>query len=156
MHLTNKINEFLSLIQEANKIVILTGAGISTDSGIPDYRSPGSGAWEKYDSSIVSIPGFLRDPSQYYEYALEMYPIRAGAKPNVAHLLLAKLEKAGLIEGVITQNVDGLHLMAGNTNVHELHGSIRQASCLHCGQIYMMDDIITSLVDTLFRENLLI
>ena len=143
MSLDDQIKQLSQLILKNKNAIVFTGAGISTESGIPDYRSPGSGAWEKYDSSIVSIPGFLRDPSQYYEYALEMYPTRAGAKPNVAHLLLAKLEKAGLIEGVITQNVDGLHLMAGNTNVHELHGSIRQASCLQCGQIYMMDDIIS-------------
>ena len=71
-----------------------------------------------------------------------MYPIRAGAKPNAAHNILAKMERAGLIEGVITQNVDGLHLEAGNKNVHELHGSIRQASCLECGQVFFMDDII--------------
>tara|TARA_B100001996_G_scaffold137738_1_gene104794 strand:- start:312 stop:1082 length:771 start_codon:yes stop_codon:yes gene_type:complete len=142
MSLEEKIKSLSSLILEHKNAIVFTGAGISTDSGIPDYRTPGSGAWEKYDSSIVSIPGFLNDPTQYYNYALEMYPIRAGAKPNAAHLLLAKMEKAGLINGVITQNVDGLHLAAGSTNVHELHGSIRQASCLECGQVYLMDEII--------------
>ena len=142
MSLDSKINELSELILKHRSAIVFTGAGISTESGIPDYRSPGSGVWEKYDSSIVSIPGFLRDPSQYYEYALEMYPIRSGAKPNNSHLLMAKLEKNKLIEGVITQNVDGLRLAAGSINVHELHGSIRQASCLNCGQIYMMDEII--------------
>ena len=138
----DKVEQLASLILKHKNSIVFTGAGISTESGIPDYRSPGSGAWEKYDSSIVSIPGFLKDPTQYYNYALEMYPIRANAKPNSAHLLLAKMEKAGLINGVITQNVDGLHLTAGNINVHELHGSIRQSSCLECGQVFPMDDII--------------
>lgn len=142
MSLEQKIEELCNLILKHRNAIVFTGAGISTESGIPDYRSPGSGAWEKYDSSIVSIPGFLQDPTQYYDYALEMYPIRANAKPNAAHIVLAKMEKAGLIQGVITQNVDGLHLTAGNVNVHELHGSIRQASCLECGQVSMMDEII--------------
>ena len=142
MSLDSQIKQLKELILTHKSGVAFTGAGISTDSGIPDYRSPGSGAWEKYDSSIVSIPGFLKDPTQYYDYALEMYPIRAGAKPNNAHFLLAKLEEKGLIEGVITQNVDGLHLEAGSSNVNELHGSIRTASCLECGQFFQMNDVI--------------
>ena len=93
MSLDSQIKQLKELILTHKSAVAFTGAGISTDSGIPDYRSPGSGAWEKYDSSIVSIPGFLKDPTQYYDYALEMYPIRAGAKPNNAHFLLAKLEE---------------------------------------------------------------
>ena len=147
MTLNSQIEQLKELIIKHKSAVAFTGAGISTESGIPDYRSPGSGAWEKYDSSIVSIPGFLKDPTQYYDYALEMYPIRAGAKPNNAHILLAKLEKVGLIQGVITQNVDGLHLEAGSSNVNELHGSIRTASCLQCGQFFQMDEIINRVKD---------
>ena len=142
MTTVQKIDQLASMIKEHKNAVAFSGAGISTDSGIPDYRTPGSGAWTKYDSSIVSIPGFLNDPTQYYEYAMEMYPIRRSAKPNKAHLLLAKLEKEGLINGVITQNVDGLHLEAGSRTVHELHGSTRRASCLQCGQLYSMDEIM--------------
>ena len=92
MSLEQKIKELSNLILKHKNAIVFTGAGISTESGIPDYRSPGSGAWEKYDSSIVSIPGFLQDPTQYYDYALEMYPIRANAKPNAAHIILAKME----------------------------------------------------------------
>ena len=143
MTLEEQVLQLKDLILKHKNAVVFTGAGISTDSGIPDYRSPGSGAWDKYDSSIVSIPGFLRDPTQYYDYALEMYPIRASAMPNKSHLLLAKLEKKGLIKGVITQNVDGLHLKAGSENVHELHGSIRTCSCLQCGQFFITDEIIS-------------
>jgi NAD-dependent deacetylase len=142
MTLDEQIQKLADMILGHRSAVVFTGAGISTDSGIPDYRTPGSGSWEKYDSSIVSIQGFLRDPTQYFNYALEMYPIRSSAKPNKAHLLVAKLEKEDLIKGVITQNVDGLHLEAGSSDVHELHGSLRRASCLQCGQIYSMDDII--------------
>ena len=142
MELEEQIEELAELILRHKNAITFSGAGISTDSGIPDYRTPGSGTWTKYDSSIVSIPGFLRDPTQYYEYAMDMHPIRKAAKPNSAHLILAKLEKAGLIEGVITQNVDGLHLEAGSTVVHELHGSTRRASCLQCGQLFSMDEIM--------------
>ena len=142
MALDEQIQKLADMILSHKSAVVFSGAGISTDSGIPDYRSPGSGLWEKYDSSIVSIPGFLKDPTQYYNYSLEMYPIRASAKPNRAHLLLAKLEEKGLIKGVITQNVDGLHLEAGSSNVHELHGSLKRAYCLQCGQIYSMDEIM--------------
>ena len=142
MSLEKQVEQLADMLLRHRNAIVFSGAGISTDSGIPDYRTPGSGLWDKYDSSIVSIPGFLRDPTQYYNYALEMYPIRASAKPNKAHTLLAKLEKEGLTKGVITQNVDGLHLEAGSSIVHELHGSIRRTSCLQCGQIYPMDDII--------------
>lgn len=140
--LANLAEHFLDLILKAQHAVALTGAGISTESGIPDYRSPNTGLWENTDMSVVSISGFLEDPSQYYKYSLKLYPIRSAAKPNTAHKLLGYLEKQGLLKGVITQNVDGLHLDGGSKTVHELHGSLRQVVCLDCNLLFPMDGVM--------------
>jgi NAD-dependent deacetylase len=134
--------EFLELILSSKHSVAFTGAGISTESGIPDYRSPGTGVWERMDQSVVSLEGFYRSPEKYYRYALEMDEIRSKAKPNAAHRLLAELEARGLLLGVITQNVDGLHQSAGSQRVYELHGSLREAECLTCGSLFPMDGVM--------------
>jgi NAD-dependent deacetylase len=144
--ITDKTKEFIDFVSSASNAVALTGAGISTESGIPDYRSPGTGLWDKMDQSVVSLEGFFRDPTRYYSFALEMYPIRRAAKPNPAHYLLAELEKNKLLKGVITQNVDGLHQEAGSSNVYELHGSLRQAVCLGCNVISLMDEVMERVI----------
>jgi NAD-dependent deacetylase len=141
-----KAREFIKLVLSSSNAVALTGAGISTESGIPDYRSPGTGLWERMDQSVVSLEGFLSDPTRYYSYALELYPIRRSAKPNPAHYLLAELEKSELLRGIITQNVDGLHQDAGSSNVYELHGTLRQAVCLGCGLISLMDKVMERVI----------
>ena len=133
---------FADLINSSEFAVAFTGAGISTESGIPDYRSPGTGLWEKMDQSVVSLGGFLRNPSAYYDYAVELHPVRSAAKPNPAHFLLAELEEKGALKGLITQNVDGLHHEAGSGLVHELHGSLRQAVCLDCSVLETMSDVM--------------
>lgn len=138
--LVEKVKRFTDLILSSSSAVALTGAGISTESGIPDYRSPGTGLWERMDPSVVSLDGFFRDPTRYYSFALELYPVRRAAKPNPAHYLLAELEAKGLLKGVITQNVDGLHQDAGSDKVYELHGTYRQVSCLDCSSSSNMDD----------------
>lgn len=144
--LINTAKAFTDLILSSETAVALTGAGISTESGIPDYRSPGTGLWEKMDQSVVSLEGFKRNPSKYYEYALELHPIRRAARPNPAHTLLAGLEKRGILKGVITQNVDGLHQDAGSGEVHELHGSLRQVVCLECSSLHSMDEAMERVV----------
>ncbi len=131
---------FLDLVLSSSRVVALTGAGVSTESGIPDYRSPGTGLWEKMDQSVVSLDGFMREPSRYYDYSLELYPVRKTARPNPAHYMLAQLENRGALKGIITQNVDGLHQEAGSGHVHELHGSLRQAVCLSCSVLQSMDE----------------
>jgi NAD-dependent deacetylase len=141
-NLSVKAREFASLVLSSSNAVALTGAGISTESGIPDYRSPDTGLWEKMDQSVVSLEGFLRKPSQYYSFAVDLYPIRRSAKPNPAHFLLTELEKRKLLRGVITQNIDGLHYDAGSSVVHELHGSLRQVVCLNCSFLYPMDAVM--------------
>lgn len=138
--LNNKAKIFLDLVSSSSHVVAMTGAGISTESGIPDYRSPGTGLWEKMDQSVVSLDGFAKDPSRYYDYSLELYPVRKEAKPNPAHYLLAELENCDLLKGIITQNVDGLHQDAGSGQVHELHGSLRQAVCVECSVLQSMDE----------------
>jgi NAD-dependent deacetylase len=137
---------FLDLVLSSSSVVTLTGAGISTESGIPDYRSPGTGLWEKIDQSVVSIDGFAREPSRYYDYSLELYPVRKNAKPNPAHYMLAELENREALKGIITQNVDGLHQDAGSEHVHELHGSLRQAVCLGCNALQSMDEAMDRVV----------
>ena len=138
--LKEKAKLFLDLVSSSSNAVAMTGAGISTESGIPDYRSPGTGLWEKMDQSVVSLDGFMREPSRYYDYSLELYPLRKQAKPNPAHYLLADLEDRNLLKGIVTQNVDGLHQDAGSGQVHELHGSLRQAVCLDCSALHSMDE----------------
>jgi NAD-dependent deacetylase len=144
--LADKAKKFVDLVLSSSSAVALTGAGVSTESGIPDYRSPGTGLWEKMDTSVVSLDTFLIDPTRYYKFAIDMYPIRRAAKPNPAHYLLAELENRGLLKGVVTQNVDGLHQDAGSGNVHELHGSLRQAVCLSCRSISLMDEAMERVV----------
>ena len=144
--LNDKAKLFLDLLLSSSNAVVFTGAGISTESGIPDYRSPGTGLWEKMDQSVVSLEGFMEDPTRYYDYSLELYPIRKSAKPNIAHRMLAELENRGLIKGVITQNVDGLHQDAGSGEVHELHGSLRQAVCIDCSVLQLMDEAMERVI----------
>jgi NAD-dependent deacetylase len=115
------------LIRSAGPVVALTGAGISVPSGIPDFRSPGTGLWANVDPmEVAHISVWRRDPARFW--ALD------GKRPNGAHRALAELERRGLLAGVITQNIDGLHAAAGTADPIEVHGSVRTASCLHCGE----------------------
>lgn len=112
---------------------MLTGAGISTESGIPDFRSS-EGIWAEYDPQVVaSIAGFRANPARVWEFYAQRLAVLAAAEPNDGHRALAELEELGLVEAVVTQNVDGLHQRAGSQNVIEVHGSIRSAVCLVCG-----------------------
>jgi NAD-dependent deacetylase len=121
------------LIHDEQPCVVLTGAGVSTESGIPDFRSAG-GVWAQYDPyEVASIDGFHRDPERVWEFYGRRLGVLAEAKPNAAHLALAELEQRGLVQAVITQNVDGLHGRARSQDVIEVHGSIATASCRDCG-----------------------
>jgi NAD-dependent deacetylase len=144
--LEEKAKLFLDLLLSSSDAVAFTGAGISTESGIPDYRSPGTGLWEKMDQSVVSLDGFIKEPSRYYNYSLELYPIRRAAKPNAGHNLLVELENREILKGIITQNVDGLHQDAGSGEVHELHGSLRQAVCMDCSVLQSMDEAMERVI----------
>jgi NAD-dependent deacetylase len=122
------------LLRERQPCVVLTGAGISTESGIPDFRSP-TGIWAEYDPmEYATIDAFRRDPVKVWEFYALRLEVLTRAEPNAGHLALAELERRGLVQAVVTQNIDGLHQRAGSQNVIEVHGSIRTASCLECGE----------------------
>jgi NAD-dependent deacetylase len=125
--------ELAKLIGERQPCVVLTGAGISTESGIPDFRSP-SGIWAQYDPmEYATIDAFRRDPEKVWDFYLLRLNALADAEPNAGHRALAELERRGLVQAIVTQNIDGLHQRAGSREVIEVHGSIRTASCLRCG-----------------------
>ena len=127
------------MIRERQPCVVLTGAGISTESGIPDFRSP-TGIWAQYDPmEYATISAFRRDPAKVWEFYSLRFDALSTAEPNAGHLALAELERAGLVSAVVTQNIDGLHLRAGSQDVIEVHGSIRTASCLECGEQIELD-----------------
>jgi NAD-dependent deacetylase len=129
-------------LASSRSAVVLTGAGISTESGIPDFRSPG-GVWSKYRT--VYFDEFLASPDGRYEYwrqKCEMHREFGTAQPNAGHQVLAQWEAAGRIRGVITQNIDGLHQMAGNRRVLELHGTARQAACLDCAARFDIEPLV--------------
>jgi NAD-dependent deacetylase len=122
------------LIEDRQPCVVLTGAGISTESGIPDFRSA-DGIWAQYDPyEVASIAGFGLNPERVWEFYAHRLAVLAEAEPNPAHLALAELERRGLVRAVITQNVDGLHRRAGSVDLLEVHGTIESASCLACGR----------------------
>jgi NAD-dependent protein deacetylase/lipoamidase len=127
------VSDLVTLFRERQPCVVLTGAGISTESGIPDFRSP-NGIWAQYDPmEYATIDAFRRDPEKVWDfYALRLDALTR-AEPNAGHLALAELERRGLVQAVVTQNIDGLHQRAGSQEVVEVHGSIRTAECLDCG-----------------------
>lgn len=119
-------------ILHSKKTIAFTGAGISVESGIPDFRGA-QGLWQKYDpEEYAHIHAFYSNPDKVWLMLKEMFSLIMMAKPNLAHIGLAELERMGLLSSVITQNVDGLHQAAGNTNVIEFHGTHRTLSCLKC------------------------
>ena len=123
-----------ALIREADSVVALTGAGISVPSGIPDFRTPGTGLWERVDPmEVAHIDAFREDPVRFWSFYGERFATLGGKQPNGAHLALVELEQHGLLDGVITQNVDMLHARAGTRELVEVHGSIATCTCLECG-----------------------
>ena len=121
------------LIRTHQPCVVLTGAGVSTESGIPDFRSP-DGLWAEYDPlDYASLASFQRDPVRIWDFYGRRFAFLVEAEPNHAHRALARLEALGLVEAVVTQNIDLLHERAGSREVIEVHGSIRRAVCLSCG-----------------------
>ncbi len=121
---------------EASYRVVLTGAGMSTESGLPDFRSP-QGLWKQKDPrKLASISALLANPAEFYEFYRMRLAALHKAEPHEGHRVLAQLQKERLLNAIITQNVDGLHQKAGATRVIELHGNLREAVCLNCGNRY--------------------
>jgi NAD-dependent deacetylase len=136
------------LLRAANSAVALTGAGISTPSGIPDFRSPKSGLWQGIDPMVVaSIHGFRQDPQAFFDWIYPLTELIVNAQPNPAHFALATLEAQGKLKGVITQNIDMLHSRAGSHVVKELHGQFREATCIHCFTVFPAEPIIRQFLE---------
>jgi NAD-dependent deacetylase len=129
------VRHLAELIRDARSVVALTGAGISVPSGIPDFRSRGTGVWERIDPMAVAhIDAFRSDPARFWGFYGERFATLAGKRPNAAHRALVALERAALLDAVITQNVDMLHRRAGTRTLVEVHGSIASCSCPQCGE----------------------
>jgi NAD-dependent deacetylase len=134
-----------ALIRERQPCVVLTGAGVSTESGIPDFRSA-SGIWADVDPfEVASIQAFRRDPERVWSFYRERIHMLRDAEPNAAHLALAELERRGLVSAIVTQNIDTLHSRAGSCDVIEVHGSIRSAQCLRCLWSEPVDGVLEQL-----------
>lgn len=130
------INEAAQIILDSDLTIALTGAGISVESGIPDFRSAG-GLWSKYDpSEYATIDGFIRNPEKIWNMLRDMSELVMNAKPNKAHMGMGELESMGLLNHIITQNVDNLHQAGGAKKVIEYHGNSSTLSCLSCGKKY--------------------
>ena len=140
------IEQFLQMVKESDNIVFFGGAGVSTESGIPDFRSVDGLYNQKYDyppETILSHSFFERNPEEFYRFYRNKM-LCLDAQPNITHFKLAELEKAGKLKGVVTQNIDGLHQKAGSKNVMELHGSVLRNYCERCGQFVSAEDILHS------------
>ncbi len=126
-----------SLIKESRSFFVLTGAGISTESGIPDFRTPGSGLWEKVDPRKYSTAQVLyTQPEMFWQHGFSRFAQLLEAKPNRGHYALATLEEMGLLSGLITQNIDNLHYTAGSRKLYEIHGHVRTCRCTSCSESY--------------------
>ncbi|MCK4977847.1 MAG: NAD-dependent deacylase [Anaerolineales bacterium] len=140
---TKNIRCAADIIRQSKEAIVLTGAGISTPSGIPDFRSTDSGLWEQYDPfEVVSLSAFRYQPERFFKYAEGNLINMFDAIPNDAHIGLAKLEQSGYLKTIITQNIDSLHQRAGSMNVIEIHGSLKTLTCVSCFDQYNSDDFI--------------
>jgi len=137
-----EVGRVAKMILESKKAVALTGAGISTESGIPDFRGP-QGLWKQVDPKTSTIQFFRQFPEVFWRFIVERLEVVVRAEPNRAHYALAELERMGKLSAVITQNVDGLHFKAGSRNVIELHGNMREAVCLSCGRVLSMEEAMS-------------
>ncbi|MEA2474659.1 MAG: NAD-dependent deacetylase [Thermoleophilaceae bacterium] len=140
---TEKAARLAELIRGAERAVVLTGAGVSVPSGIPDFRTPGKGIWEKVNPmEVAHIDAFRSSPDRFWQFYSDRFASLVDKRPNPAHDAIAELERDGRVRGVITQNVDRLHRMAGSENVIEMHGSIEHCVCLECGGRVALERVI--------------
>jgi NAD-dependent deacetylase len=139
---TEAIARLAELIAGAGSVVALTGAGISVPSGIPDFRTPGTGMWENVDPmEVAHIDAFRRDPVRFWSFYGQRFATLGGKRPNGAHDALAALERHGLLDAVITQNIDMLHRTAGTRELIEMHGSIASCSCPDCCASVLSEEV---------------
>jgi NAD-dependent protein deacetylase/lipoamidase len=135
------VERLAELVRQADSVVALTGAGISVPSGIPDFRSPGTGLWENVDPmEVAHIDAFRSDPERFWSFYGDRFATLRDKQPNGAHLALVELEHQGHLDAVITQNIDMLHRKAGTEELIEVHGTIAHSSCLECGATFELDE----------------
>src|ERR1041384_3037689 len=136
------VSELAELIRTRQPCVVLTGAGVSTESGIPDFRSA-SGLWAQFDPrEYATLDAFKSDPRKVWSFYKPRITVLTEAEPNPAHVALAELERLGFVQAIVTQNIDLLHERAGSREVVEVHGSIRTASCPGCGDRYPLERVL--------------
>ncbi len=136
----NLIEEAAKLIKKSDHTIAFTGAGISVESGIPPFRGE-NGLWNKYNPEVLDINYFITNPEKSWRFIREIfYDFFADTKPNPAHLVLAEMEKRGILKSIITQNIDNLHQEAGSKTVHEFHGNSKKLICMKCGKQYRADE----------------
>jgi len=134
------------LLAGSERAVVLTGAGVSVPSGIPDFRTPGTGLWENVDPmEVAHIDAFRRDPDRFWHFYGNRFAMLEDKQPNPAHEAIAELERRGLIRGVITQNIDRLHRKAGSQRIIEVHGTIEWSVCLACHRRVSIDEVLAQL-----------
>jgi NAD-dependent deacetylase len=137
-----RIDALARLVREAGSVVALTGAGISVPSGIPDFRSPGTGLWENVDPmEVAHIDAWRADPHRFWQFYGNRFQTLEDKEPNAAHRALVELERGGRLDAVITQNIDMLHRKAATRELVEVHGTIEHSSCLSCGARYPLADV---------------
>lgn len=143
------IEDAAVLIRKAERAVVLTGAGISTPSGIPDFRSEGTGLWSRDEPmEVASLSTFRTAPERFFNWFQPLAGQIFNAQPNAAHLALAEFERTGHVHTVATQNIDGLHQKAGSKNVVELHGTLRTMSCTNCFKQFEASPFLPPYVET--------
>ena len=143
------LQQAADLLRSASRPTAMTGAGISTPSGIPDFRSPGSGLWEQVDPmEVASLTAFRYHPEAFFAWIQPLAERILQAEPNAAHRALARLEAAGRLAGLVTQNIDGLHRRAGSREVYEIHGHLREAVCVACCRRTPTDGLLTPFART--------
>ncbi|MFX1325272.1 MAG: NAD-dependent deacetylase [Promethearchaeota archaeon] len=141
--LDDKIKKLVEIILDSQSIVALTGAGMSTESGIADFRSPGTGLWEKFDPyEYASINSYVANPVKNLEFMLESGKAIFSARPNKGHKALTRLQTLGKLKGVMTQNIDRLHHKAKTKNIVEFHGNVMEAKCLQCGKVFPITSMV--------------
>lgn len=130
------VQELAGMLLNSNYVIAFTGAGMSTESGIPDFRSKGEGLWEKIDPELLSVRTLRSNPKLFFRYYRLLDGSVQGKLPNQGHLALAELSRLGVVRAVVTQNIDGLHQRAGSPRVFEVHGGIQHCRCMRCNKEY--------------------
>jgi NAD-dependent deacetylase len=147
------LDKAADLLRSARHAVAFTGAGISTPSGIPDFRSQGSGLWERFNPmEVASLRIFQTHPERFYDWLRPLLQGIWAAQPNPAHMAIAQLEAAGILKALITQNIDDLHQRAGTKTIYEVHGSLRSMTCAHCQKTYPSQQFQTALAGEIPEE----